>query len=677
MILESVTLRDFCLFVGEQSFDLTPLPAPRNGGFQAITLFGGVNGAGKTTLLDAIQLALYGPRARCSKRIGLAYDEFLRKSIHHGSNESEGASVSLAFRYAASGEEHLYEVRRSWNVHGGKVREELTVFQDSLADSWQSEHWNQIVEDFFPLEVSQLFFFDAEKIRSLAEDETSSQVLGAAVKSLLGLDVAERLIADVGVLEARLAKGLEATKTQDDRAELEKVIGELKVEIDGLKTKRGELENTRRRTETEAQQLEEEFKAVGGKHWEARGHRKRRQEGLKNEIDECESRLLEVAATELPLTLLDDLLADVERQDVRERMVADVEIVGKLLAERDEQVLELLEEADVSPATVQLVKKRLAKVRRSRRATADENAPRLSLSPSARSLLHHLRTHRFSELRREAQTFIDRRSHLERENENIERALSITPEDEGISQFLKRLRTATERLTSLNDEARQLDKLIGEHKADWESRRARLQAIGEREAKEEFAQDDRKRMTRIAAKTQGVMQEFLARATERKIDRLSDLISESFRYLLRKQTMVERIHIDPATFVITLYNEAGRPLSKERLSEGEKQIFAISVLWGLARASAHPLPAIIDTPMARLDAVHRRHLVERYFPNASHQVLILSTDTEVDREYYQALEPHIARAYHLRYDERTRATQGEEGYFWQDSPKPAKQKGRA
>src|SRR5262249_24500421 len=172
------------------------------------------------------------------------------------------------------------------------------------------------------------------------------------------------------------------------------------------------------------------------------------------------------------------------------------------------------------------------------------------------------------------------------------------------------------------------------------------------------------RMARIAGKTQVVMREFLARATERKIDRLSDLITESFRFLLRKQTMVERIHIDSSTFAITLENQAGHALAKERLSEGEKQIFAISVLWGLARASAHPLPAIIDTPMARLDAAHRRHLVERYFPNASHQVLILSTDTEVDRHYYQALEPHIARAYHLCYDEETRATHGEEGYFW-------------
>jgi DNA sulfur modification protein DndD len=88
------------------------------------------------------------------------------------------------------------------------------------------------------------------------------------------------------------------------------------------------------------------------------------------------------------------------------------------------------------------------------------------------------------------------------------------------------------------------------------------------------------------------------------------------------------------------------------------------VLWGLARAAARPQPAVIDTPMARLDAVHRRHLVERYFPHASHQVVLFSTDTEVDREYYQALQPALVRAYHLNYDEARRATVAEEGYFW-------------
>jgi DNA sulfur modification protein DndD len=668
MILEHVTLRDFCLFRGEQTFDLAPLHATRDGGGRGLILFGGVNGAGKTTLLDAIQLALYGSRARCSKRAGLAYDEFLRKSIHHGVSDSEGAGISLAFRYASAGEEHVYDVRRSWNVQGGKVREELRVLLDGEVDRWHSEHWNQLVEDFFPLEVSQLFFFDAEKIRSLAEDETSSQVLGSAVKSLLGLDVAERLIADAGVVEANLRKKMEATRSRDDRAELEKGVEELRIEIDGMRAKRGELENVRRKKESEVRELEEKFKAAGGTHWEARGDRKRRQAELTREVDECDARLVALAATELPLCLLDDLLERVKRQDERERLAAEVEVVRQILIERDDDLTVLLGKAKTPPAILRRVEKHLADDRQSRALSAPETAMRLSLTTGVRSMLHHLRSHKLAELGREAQVLVDRRSQLELEAKDVERALSITPEDEGIGEFLNRLRRATERMTTINDEAKQLDRLIAERKADWEAQRARLQSINEREAREEFTQDDQQRMARIAAKTRVVMKEFLTRATERKIDRLSDLITESFRYLSRKQTMVERIHIDPTSFAITLYSEAGHALSKERLSEGEKQIFAISVLWGLARASAHPLPAIIDTPMARLDAAHRRHLVERYFPHASHQVLILSTDTEVDRHYYQALQPHIARAYHLNYDEQTRATQGEEGYFWEEAP---------
>jgi hypothetical protein len=80
-------------------------------------------------------------------------------------------------------------------------------------------------------------------------------------------------------------------------------------------------------------------------------------------------------------------------------------------------------------------------------------------------------------------------------------------------------------------------------------------------------------MVQLAGRTRETMQEFLRRATERKIDRLAQRITESFRFLLRKQTLVERIAIDPATFAITLNDSTGQALRRERLSEGEKQIF--------------------------------------------------------------------------------------------------------
>ena len=75
--------------------------------------------------------------------------------------------------------------------------------------------------------------------------------------------------------------------------------------------------------------------------------------------------------------------------------------------------------------------------------------------------------------------------------------------------------------------------------------------------------------------------------------------------------------------------------------------------------------------MARLDERHRTHLVERYFPNASHQVIILSTDTEIDEQYYESLAPNIGRSYHLNYNEPQRRTVVEEGYF----KSPAKSRG--
>ena len=67
--------------------------------------------------------------------------------------------------------------------------------------------------------------------------------------------------------------------------------------------------------------------------------------------------------------------------------------------------------------------------------------------------------------------------------------------------------------------------------------------------------------------------------------------------------------------------------------------------------------------MARLDSEHRAHLVERYFPHASHQVIILSTDAEIDATAYESIRPHVSHAFHLDYDEVKRSTNAESGYF--------------
>ncbi len=55
--------------------------------------------------------------------------------------------------------------------------------------------------------------------------------------------------------------------------------------------------------------------------------------------------------------------------------------------------------------------------------------------------------------------------------------------------------------------------------------------------------------------------------------------------------------------------------------------------------------------------------MERYFPNASHQVLLLSTDEEIVGKYYDSIKPYTTRSYLLAHNEQTGQTTIEPGYF--------------
>ena len=129
---------------------------------------------------------------------------------------------------------------------------------------------------------------------------------------------------------------------------------------------------------------------------------------------------------------------------------------------------------------------------------------------------------------------------------------------------------------------------------------------------------------------------------------------------------MQRVTIDSTTFTLSLHDREGKLLPKHRLSAGEKQLLAIALLWGLARVSGRQLPIAIDTPLGRLDSSHRTNLIERYFPAASQQVILLSTDTEVAESEVANLRAQgaITREYTLEHDPSEQRTRVRLGYFW-------------
>jgi DNA sulfur modification protein DndD len=129
------------------------------------------------------------------------------------------------------------------------------------------------------------------------------------------------------------------------------------------------------------------------------------------------------------------------------------------------------------------------------------------------------------------------------------------------------------------------------------------------------------------------------------------MITGEFRNLLRKRNLIANVLVDPATYRVSIQDGKGQELPMDRLSAGERQLLAISVLSALIKERKGRFPVVVDTPLARLDQQHRAALIKRFFATVSHQVVVLSTDQEVDGVAYQTLLPFTNAEYSLDFDD--------------------------
>lgn len=150
---------------------------------------------------------------------------------------------------------------------------------------------------------------------------------------------------------------------------------------------------------------------------------------------------------------------------------------------------------------------------------------------------------------------------------------------------------------------------------------------------------------------------------KRKIDVLAETITNCYTKLANKKNLIKTIVMDPETLDLKYLSEEGIEIPKDSLSAGEQQLMVISILWALAICSKKKLPVIIDTPLSRLDSLHRTALITTYFPNAGEQTIILSTDSEIDENYYELMRENVGDEFTLKYDEDSKSTSIERGYL--------------
>jgi len=178
--------------------------------------------------------------------------------------------------------------------------------------------------------------------------------------------------------------------------------------------------------------------------------------------------------------------------------------------------------------------------------------------------------------------------------------------------------------------------------------------------------DDYDRIVKYSHLATSVLSEYKVKLQEKKIGKLADAMTQCYKQLANKKGMIVRIEMDPVSLDLKYLNDKEEEIPKERLSAGEKQLMVVSLLWALAICSSRKLPVIIDTPLSRLDSKHRMALIKTYFPNASDQTIVLSTDSEIYGKYYKALKKNVGNEYTLDYNDETRSTTIQTGYRWEE-----------
>lgn len=643
MIITKLALNNFGVYEGDNSFSF--------GNQKPIVLIGGLNGRGKTTILEAILIALYGKSSFAySESIYSSYGKYLNAFVNETSGNEE-ASIELTFE--DSGSEYI--IKKSWSSAGSRTRERCVVFKDGIESKYLADNWAIFMETILPSGLSNYFFFDGEKIAEIAGDKTDAK-MKAAIKTLLGINVIERLEKDIGQVSNSVEKNAPSQHALDEMKQLRLKKDEAKNVIEKWET---EIEKTVERIEQYEKRVEElnnNYTSKGGDLFIKQRELLTKKKETELELEDVVSKRIALAATELPLAMLEEDLVEILAEGREEHE-------NNVMKKAVERITDLFNEYSANKKQHAIEKGFLEYIQEQFDEVAE---PLYELSDSGIYRLEQLLRSDLVSQKTERKTLKFAANQLQGKIDEYDQYLSVDIDEAVLANIYRKIKSTENKMIAAQEELKRYEEEL--RTANWEYMQANasFKAVVETVLKDLEGGEAADRIISYSAKLIEIFDEYTVRLQKKKIGALSETITDCYRALANKKKMIRRVVVDPETLDINYYDYSGKSINKQALSAGEKQLMVISILWALAIQSKKKLPVIIDTPLSRMDSEHRMALVSTYFPNASDQVLILSTDSEIDDNYYHVMKPQIGNEYTLVYDDDRRSTSIQEGYMLGD-----------
>lgn len=671
MVISQIELYNFRIYQGLNVIELTPEEAKN------IFIVSGKNGFGKTTFLMSLVWCLYG-------RQMIDVDDIYQKEIQEQGGYGQYINASLNRQAKVKGETSFHVavsitgtvipelpakdivIKRTYSIVQG------TDFLEILVDGEEKDLIKELgdkgltgeevfIRDFImPIEIAKFFFFDAEKIVNLAENNLPEQrrKLSIAYSEILGIKKYEDLKSQIETLRDRLRQSSASPKDKQHLNNLKTEVANLDVEIEANYQGIGKLRELKAQLSYEAELLRDKLVRAGSTVTEEEYQQLKQEEKTALDALDALQNDFRDSFEKIPFAIAGGRLLEVAHQLEDETNYKSVQHRQDDVTQKSEQILtDLFAEErslkEVVPASVHrfyhdtvrsLIKKHFfadtPDLPENFQVLHDFSAPETQM---LNGFLGDLKQDFKTSFRR----LNERRAVLQNQLMTARKRLAAAEanqEDPILAEDRRKRDALNLKVVQIDDEIAELNKTIG--KSDDRKANAEKQ-ISEITKKLKVAEEHRAK-DEETEKIIAELQRFITKFKQDKKKSLEAEILKGLRQLMHKKDFIERIEVNiyGEDIEIELYNKRGLKIRKESLSKGEQQMYATALLRGLVEESQIEFPVFIDSPMQKFDEEHAENIIRFFYPTVADQVILFPLiNKELTKREYKLLLPRVAQSY--------------------------------
>jgi DNA sulfur modification protein DndD len=658
---------DYGIYKGENEILLTPT-ASKN-----ISIIAGKNGFGKTTFLTSLIWVFYGKMMsevedKYKKDIKNAggYDKFIKTLLNRevkNDYETDG-KINPIFSIEIELKDILIPsipcksvvIKRSYNLKTDI--EELNIKIDGIENELTKEVGFEVfINDFIlPREIAKFFFFDAEKIVSLAEAKSKSELknLSKAYSEVLGIKKYEDLKRNLETLLTKLRRNGASQVEQTKLFELTNTEAELSELIDFNQEKQVNIDREIANHKLNSDSIQEKLIREGnGITLEELQKMKSERDHLKQESTEIKNKLkkiMDIAPLVIGGKKILKLKEQLEFEQNSKNNIVDETALFEELNSFSSILLNKLErlnlDSNVKSKVEEALQQTISEKETIKKSILSGKVLLDFTSEQFRNfdaVFNNIKVAFSSQFNSVVQEEKNNRIYLSKIYQQIKQAEAR--KDNPLAKKLREeKKEAEDKITVLTLNK---GKLIEEYNNLNTRLTSTRKVLSEYEKNFKLVETDQKKFE-VTEKLLLKINTIIQKIKEDKKFSLQKSIMLGLKKIMHKNDFIFNVRVNVVDDVmdIDLLGKNDEIIDKDSLSKGEQQLYATALLKALVDESGIKFPVFIDSPLQKFDKYHSKNIIKEFYPSISEQVVLFPLlEKELSELEYDYLKPNVNKVF--------------------------------